>query len=262
MNGLIRFYDHPKLDNPQLVASWPSIGDVSLIVARYLYRKLNFHAFGEIEASHFFNPTGVIVRDNIVEAPRFPQNKFYYFKNSEAGDIILFIGDQQPVIKNYELASCVLQVGVEFGISCVYTLAAALTRMHYAETSRVWAVGTNRNVFDSLKQYNLAKASNLHISGLNGLLMGIAKKQNIDGICLLGEVPNYFAQMKNPMAAFAVIKVLQKMLNINVETEELHELAEMSRKQMKQLMTDVTETYIGNFTEPIWESDSGKTEDG
>ncbi len=134
--------------------------------------------------------------------------------------------------------------------------------MHYAETSRVWTVGTNRNVLDSFKQYNLAKASNLHISGLNGLLMGIAKERNIDGICLLGEVPNYFAQMKNPMAALAVINVLQKMLNINVETDELRELAEMSRKQMKQLMTDVTETYIGNFTEPIWESDSGKTEDG
>jgi proteasome assembly chaperone (PAC2) family protein len=258
VTDFIRFYDQPELNNPQLITAWPGIGDVSLIVGRYLRQKLSFRELGEVEAGHFFDPTGVIVRDNIVEAPRFPQSKFYYYKNSNAGDIILFVGDQQPLIRSYELAECVLEAVLELGVRCVYTLAAALTRMHYSETSRVWAVGTNKMVLDKLNPYNLPKASNVHISGLNGLLLGIAKERNVDGICLLGEVPNYFSQMKNPMAALAVINVLQKMLNIDVDTNELRELAEKSKEQMKQVMTNATESYIGNFTEPIWESDSEK----
>jgi hypothetical protein len=61
---------------------------------------------------------------------------------------------------------------------------------------------------------------------LNGLLLGVAKERKIEGICLLGEVPVYATRVPNPMAALAVLKVLTKMLDIEIDMAELAQQAE------------------------------------
>jgi len=254
MKGLVKFYARPKLNSPNMVAAWPGIGNVSIIIATYLKRKLNFKELGEIEASHFFDPIGVIVKDNVVEAPQFPQNKFYYWKNKGGGsDIILFIGEDQPAAKGYELANCVLDVGIHFQVKRIYTCAAALTRIHHTEQPKVWGVATSQQVAEDLKRYNLVERGNLQISGLNGLLLGVTKEKDIEGVCLLGEVPMYATRIQNPMAALVVLEVLAKMLGIKVDTAELAQLAKETKERMKQVAAEAMGEYIDYFTEPIWE---------
>ncbi|HEX76668.1 MAG TPA: PAC2 family protein, partial [Dehalococcoidia bacterium] len=62
MRNLFKLSKRPKLKSPNMLAAWPGISNVSIIVANYLRRKLEFKEFGEIEASHFFDPIGVIAR--------------------------------------------------------------------------------------------------------------------------------------------------------------------------------------------------------
>jgi uncharacterized protein (TIGR00162 family) len=254
MNKLVKLHARPKLNSPVMLAAWPGIGNVATIVATYLERKLAFKKLGEVEASHFFDPIGVIVRDNVVEAPNFPQSKFYYWKNKEGGsDIILFIGEDQPASKGYELANCILDVGLSFGAKRVYTCAAALSRIHHTEQPEVWGVATSRQVAEDFKRYDLVRKGNLQIAGLNGLLLGVAKERGINGVCLLGEVPMYATKIQNPMAALAIIQVLTTMLGIEVDTTELAELAGEMKERMKQAAAEAMGEYIDYFTEPIWE---------
>ncbi len=254
MKGLVKLYARPRLKSPVMLAAWPGVGNVAIIVATYLRRKLNFKELGEIEASHFFDPIGVMVRDNVVEAPQFPQNKFYYWKNKAGGgDIILFIGDDQPSTKAYELANCVLDMGLRFQVKRIYTCAAALTRIHHTEQPKVWGVATSQQLADDLKRYNLVERGNLQISGLNGLLLGVTKEKDIEGVCLLGEVPMYATRIQNPMAALMVLEVLAKMLGIEVDTAELAQLAKETKERMKQVAAEAMGEYIDYFTEPIWE---------
>jgi hypothetical protein len=87
-----------------MLASWPGIGDVSLTAAKYLVEKLDAEAIGEIEPLNFFEPMGVTVRDNVVESPRFPESKFYYWHSAKAGKgLVVFIGEEQPSFKGSEL---------------------------------------------------------------------------------------------------------------------------------------------------------------
>jgi len=254
MKDLVKFYAKPRLKSPNMLAAWPGIGNVSIIVATYLERKLNFKRLGEIKASRFFDPIGVVVKDNVVEAPQFPQSKLYYWKNKAGGsDIILFIGDDQPATKGYEMASCVLDVGLNFQVKRIYTCAAALTRIHHTEQPRVWGVATSQQVTGDLKEYDLVQRGNLHISGLNGLLLGVAKERSIEGICLLGEVPLYATRIQNPMAALAILGVLAKMLDIEIDTAELTQIAMETKEKMRQIAAEAMGEYIDHFTEPIWE---------
>ena len=262
MSDLVKLHARPKLNSPNMLAAWPGIGNVSMLVATYLQRKLDFKRLGVIEASHFFDPIGVVVRDNVVEAPQFPQSEFYYRKNEgEGSDIILFIAEDQPATKEYELANCVLDVGLNFQVKRIYTCAAALTRIHHTEQPKVWGVATSQQLTDELKEYDLVQRGNLHISGLNGLLLGVAKERGIEGICLLGEVPMYATRIQNPVAALAILEVLPKMLDIEVDTLELAQLASETTEKMKQLAAEAMGEYIDLFTEPIWEQEEEEEEE-
>jgi proteasome assembly chaperone (PAC2) family protein len=254
MNNIIKITARPKLRSPNLIAAWPGIGNVAMILSNYLKSKLPFKDLGYLEPSSFFDPIGVLVKDNVVEAPTFPQSEFYYWKNDVGdNDLILFIGDDQPVSKGYDLANCILDVGERFGVSRIYTCAAAMTRIHHTEPPKVWGVATSHLVAKELAPYNLQNASNLQIAGLNGLLLGVAKERDADGVCLLGEVPVYASRVPNPMASLAVLKVLTAILDITIDFTELAKMAVEAGERIKQVAAQAMEEYIDYFTEPIWE---------
>ena len=260
MKGLVRLQAHPKLNSPNMLAAWPGVGNVAMIVATYLLRKLDFKELGEIEPSYFFDPIGVVVKDNVVEEPKFPLSRFLYWKNKgEGSDLIVFIGEDQPAAKGYELANCVLDVAEKFEVPRVFTCAAAMTRIHHTESSGVLGVATSPSAAEILRRYNLMNAGNLQIAGLNGLLLGVAKEREIEGVCLLGEVPVYATRVQNPMAALAVLEVLTTMLGVDIDLGELAQMAAETKQRMKQMASQAMGEYIDYFTEPIWER--GEEED-
>jgi len=254
MKGIVKFHARPKLRTPNMLAAWPGIGNVATIIVNYLKNELPFKDLGTIEASQFFDPIGVLVKNDVVESPQFPQSQFYYYKNEGDGsDLILFIGDDQPATKGYDLANCVLDIAEKFQVRRIYTCAAAMTRIHHTEPPKVWGVTTSPLMTRDLRKHNLEKSSNLQIAGLNGLLLGVAKERDIDGVCLLGEVPVYASRMPNPMAALAVMKVLTTMLEIHVDLADLAKMAIDAGERIKQVAAQAMEEYIDYFTEPIWE---------
>jgi len=113
---VIKLYKQPRPKSCSMLASWPGIGDVSLTAAKYLVEKLNAVEIGEIDPVSFFEPVGVTVIDNLVESPRFPESKFYYCQSGKAGKgLVIFIGEEQPSFKGYELVNYVLDVAQRGG---------------------------------------------------------------------------------------------------------------------------------------------------
>ena len=253
---VIKLYKRPRPKSCSMIASWPGIGDVSLTAAKYLVEKLNAVEIGEIEPVNFFEPVGVTVRDNLVESPRFPESKFYYWQYPKAGKgLVIFIGEEQPAFKGYELVNCVLDVAQRLKVSRIYSCAAAVTRIHHSEEMKVWGAATNSDLVDELNKHNVILRGNLRIAGLNGLILGMAQERGMEGICLLGEVPSYATQIANPKASLAVLGILTKMLGVTVDLAELGHLAERVDEEMDRIAKRVTAEFIDQFTEPIWEQD-------
>ena len=143
----------------------------------------------------------------------------------------------------------------------VYTCAAALTRIHFTEQPKTWAVATNKSLVAELGRHDLLQKGNLQIAGLNGLLLGTAKERDMDGVCLLGEVPAQTSRMENPMAALAILKVFSKLVGFEVDTGELSEAAKETIEQVKQATAVAMGEYIEHFTQPIWEQGDGEHEE-
>jgi proteasome assembly chaperone (PAC2) family protein len=253
---LIKIIARPKLRQPNLLAAWPGVSNVALIAATYLLDKLPFKELAEIRPMYFFEPIGVLARNNIIEAPSFPQSRFFYYKNPAGEkDLILFFGDTQPSTKAYEMANSIIDLGLRFHMNRVYTCAAAITRIHHTEQPSVRGVVTSNTMVEELANLGLKRGGNLQISGLNGLLLGIAKEREIDGMCIMGDVPSYAHRVQNPMAALAILEKLKIMLGIEVDTSELAVVASEAQQRIKQVAAEAMEDYIDYFTEPIWEQD-------
>jgi proteasome assembly chaperone (PAC2) family protein len=235
---------------------------VALIVARYIKDKLNAEEIGEIEPFDFFDPIGIMVKGNIIEAPQFPESKFYYWHNPKSDrDIVLFISDEQPSFKGYELANCVLEASRRFKVKRVYTCAAAIARIHHTEKPRVWGAATDQKLIEILRKYDVILRGDIQIAGLNGLFLGVAKERGLEGICLLGEVPSYTTRIPNPKAALAVLEILTKILGINVNLAELARVAKESDEEMKKLAAEAMGEFIDRYTKPVWPAEEEEEEE-
>ncbi len=76
-----------------------------------------------------------------------------------------------------------------------------------------------------------------NITGLNGLLLGVAKKRGFEGICLMGEVPIYLQgfPIPYPKASKSVIEVLTTKLGTKVDLSSLQNLSDQVEAQIEQL---------------------------
>ena len=253
MKSILNLHKEFKPRPCDLIASWPGIGNVSLILAGYLKDKLNAREVGKLEPYTFFDPIGVMVRENVVEAPQFPESRLYCWNNPNSErDLLIFIGDEQPGAKGYEMAQQLVDISIKLKVKRIFTCAAAIAKIHHTEKPHVWAATTNKELLDYVKQYDVVLRGAVQIAGLNGLFLGVAKEKEVDGICLLGEVPAYTTRIANPKAALAILEILTKMLNITVDLDDLIKLSAEAEAEMKKLAAEAMGEFIKSYTKPVW----------
>ena len=253
----IRLCQEPQLENPILIASWPGVGNIGIIAVDTLRGKLEAEEFGEIEPQEFFYPKRVLIRKGVLECLEFPSSKFY-FKKIRGTDIIFFIGEEQPTEggrmyaegrKACRMAGLVLDVAEKFKCRRVYTSGAAVALIHHTAKPRVWAVPNAGSLISEIKAYrNTVLMSNIegrgghgNITGLNGLLLGVAKKRGFEAICLMGEIPVYLQgfPLSYPKASKSVLEVLNHSLKIEINLDTLDELDQKVQQRIEEFYQQV-----------------------
>jgi proteasome assembly chaperone (PAC2) family protein len=251
--GII-FYKEPELKNPIMFCGWPGIGNIGISAIESLRGVLKAQEFGEIEPWDFFDPRKVSIEKGLLKDLEFPSSKFYS-QRIRNQDLIFFIGQEQPAEgriryaegrKAYEIANLVLDVAEKFDCRRVYTSGAAVTQIHHTVKPRVWAVPNRQSLIEEINKYENTilmsevdgRSSQGTITGLNGLLLGVAKKRGLDAICLMGEIPYYLqgAPWPYPRGSKSVLEVLAKILDVKFDLSQLDELAETVEENIEEFL--------------------------
>jgi uncharacterized protein (TIGR00162 family) len=162
------------------------------------------------------------------------KHEIHSWKNPEGGpDLILYTGDAQPVTPEaeYELADKAVEICRELGAQTLYTLAAYITG-RFVEAPRVFGTATDRETAGSLVGNGITLMTEGTITGMNGVLVGIAKVKGLRGICLLGETSGYIV---DPKASQAVLEALSRLLGIKVDLSMLEDRAKQTEAFLKNL---------------------------
>jgi hypothetical protein len=235
---MIREILTPKLKNPIFIVAWPGMGEVAYKTALFLREALRFKMFAKLEAQDFFKPAAVIVEKGLVELPTIPAGFFYYYKSGpRLNDLILFLGEAQPPLeRGEELARTIIEYVKKFKVQFIYCFAAKPEPIDHKSEAKVWMVATHREILERFKQYNLKVLSEGQISGLNGVILGVAKRYKIKGVCFLGEIPFYTVQIENPKASREILEVLDSALSLNLDLTPLKERAKFIEEEIDKLI--------------------------
>jgi proteasome assembly chaperone (PAC2) family protein len=255
----IKIIKRPKLKDPYLIVAWPGMGEVAFKAATYLVDRLKAEEFAYILPEDFFYLTGSIIKEGVLSMPQLPQSKFYYWKNKFGkNDLIIFLSTAQPDLakaKNY--SKRIIQIAKSFNVETIVSFASMPQSIDHTQEPRVWFASTSPELNNALKKYNFNILSEGQISGMNGLFLGMAKKEGFKGFCLLGEIPFYTIQIENPRASLAVLSALAKVLNIQIDFTNLIEQAQTLEGEINRLL-DYFKLGSGVQSGPIGEEEIEK----
>jgi proteasome assembly chaperone (PAC2) family protein len=234
----------PQLKQPWLVAVWPGMGHVAINAGVYLLAKLRMTLIAELDAAELFDIEHVEVKDGLVQLARRPRNRFFVWRDPrEKHDLVLFLGEAQPPLGKYAFCRQLMAHARKLGIERVLTFAAMATEMHPEHSSRIFVAATDQAILDEFKEHQLQVLEGGHIGGLNGVLLGVAKENDLRGACLLGEMPHIFSQLPFPKASLAILKAFARLAGVELDFAELAEQAEVMEQRLGELLAQIEQAY-------------------
>lgn len=208
----IRLSYRPELENPLLICGLPGIGNIGKIVTELLIKFTQAKLFAELYSSTF--PDYVLIDEDGVCRP--PRYEFYASKKGRK-DLILLTGDVQPsledVISHYEVCSEILDFTGKYGCKFIITLGGVPTA--HAERE-IYVAATSPTIAKEYVEKGAILYRDSSIVGASGLLLGLAKRRGLKGICLLGSTPRITADKES---AFNLYRFLTKTLKLDIDEE-------------------------------------------
>jgi uncharacterized protein len=205
-----------KLKDIILISSLPDMGKVGGLVTQHLTKKLETKKAAEIILT---DKPWVNLKDALIELP----HDTYTISVNEKYSVVIFTGENQPQEPGivFEIANTVLDAVGQMGNIKMVISAGGYLPSDNGKGTTVFGVGTDKKAIATLNSYKLKPLSSevKSITWFNGVILGIAKKRNIEGIGLFGEIQN--AESPQYKAAINIIKVIEKILKTKIDTKEL-----------------------------------------
>ena len=218
-----------ELNNPVFIEALPGIGHVGKLAADHMIDEFNATKFAEIY-SPSFPPQVFVGEEGLIENMI---NELYYVKNvgEDNLDIIILVGNTQALSPEGQYGVCqdILNFVKGKGASKIFTLGGMATGQP-VEESKIFGAATDEENIELLKEAEVEIRSNDGgIVGASGLFLGLGLRQEMNGICLMGQTPGYFIDAQ---PAEAILNKLAVLLNFEIDTDKLEERAEETKEML------------------------------
>lgn len=234
------------LNKPWMVAVWPGMGHVAISGGYYLMAKLGMYQLAEFRPLDLFEVEHVEVKGGLIRTGSLPRSRLFVWHNSAGGhDIVVFIGEAQPPTGKYAFCRKLVEFARQLGVERVFTFAAMATEMRPEHPSRLFAAATSDEILAELKRPEVEILEEGAISGLNGVLLGVAAENGLPGVCLLGEMPHVFPQLPFPKASLSVLEMFATMAGLKLDLAELREQARTVEEKLGELFAAVQQAVQG-----------------
>lgn len=215
----VHYLEKPKLKDPVFIEGLPGIGNVGRAAAGYLVSELKAKKFAELYSPQFL-PLVAIQKNGVAKMLK---AEFYYVKGKN-NDFIILVGDSQSVTLQgyYEICGAIMSVAKEFDVKLMVTLGGLGVESIPKEPRIIGAVNDEK-ILERFNKYGIIFDGSIvgTVIGASGLLLGMAKIDDIDGICLMAETIGFPVVITDPMAADSMLKILATIFDLKVDLTSL-----------------------------------------
>lgn len=208
-----------EAENPLLIEGFPGVGLIGNIVTQHIIKSNDYDKVGVIDSSDF--PPVAMIYEGVVNLPIRIYNK---------GEFVVLTSDI-PISSSAsnEFAKKIIEWAKGINVRKIISIGGISTMRE--DKQRVFSTAYSKEELEDLSdETEVFSAGN--ISGVSGSILTQSKLNDLPAISLLGETKR---NVPDPRAAAAVIEVLNKKFDLDVETKKLLEEAEKIEEQMKKL---------------------------
>jgi len=219
-----------SLENPVIVEGFPGIGLVGNIASQHLIDELDMEYIGSMESKYF--PPIAVLFNGIINMPvRIYESKEY--------NIITVISDIpiHPTI-SYEVSKVLMDWAQSINVKEIVSIAGIATM---SSEEKVFGAATNDDMLNRIKDHvEIFQVGT--ISGISGSVMTECFMRDVPAMSLLGETnsPN-----PDPRAAASVIRILNLIYDLPIDTDNLMEQAEQIEVELQKLAEQVKTSEEG-----------------
>ena len=194
----------PDINKPILVAAMQDMGDIGSVAIHFINKNLKTMPFRNVAACY---PNYVVDRGGYID---YQQEKWQYRYGQ---DVIVFgggVGQPQTNEELYILCQDVIDIAKKYSVQLIYTLGAFHTERNLAKKPKTFVTTTSQALTDQIKNLGIETTpSSSLITGFNGLILGFAKMNNIQGIGLYAEIND--PQIPQYRSAKSVLQLLERL---------------------------------------------------
>ncbi len=211
-----------KLDikDPIVMTGFPGIGLVGTIASAHIVNEYKLKPIGFIESGKL--PPVATLIDGVAVPP------IRIYQMVDYG--IVLVHSDVPISQEitYDLVTSIVDWASTINARKLYSLAGVAT---FEGKNRVFGAATSKELLEEIKD-DVEIFSTGTITGAPGSLLNECVMKKYPGLILLGET---YGSNPDPRAAAEVIKVLNKLFGLDIDTERLIEEAEYIEAQMQKL---------------------------
>ena len=217
--------EEPEIKKPIIIAAMQDMGNVGSIVINFINKSLKSKSFRTAKISF---PTHVIDNGGYIDLP----NESWEYRYTD--DLIIFGGGNGQPQNNNELnllCQDVIDVAKKYSAKFIYTLGGFHTNRVLKNTPKTYVTTTSLQLTKQMERLGVdITPQKSMITGFNGLILGFAKKNEIQGMGMYGELNK--PEIPQYRAAISIIKTIEKLTYRKLgDMQELEMLAqEIERK--------------------------------
>ena len=240
----------PELRSPVLVAAfrgWNDGGQAASLAAGYLAKLWSAQQFAEIDPEGFFDfqvtRPQVSLVDGVTRKVEWPETAFRH-----AGlpgverDAVLLTGNE-PNVRWKTFTGLIVDLVQELQVELVVTLGSLLADVPHTRPAPVTGSATDAELVERL---GLETSRYEGPTGIVGVLHDACRTAGIASASLWAAVPHYVSLAPSPRAAQALCDRLGELLDVEIDTQELHEAGEAYAEQVSAAVAtdEETQAYV------------------
>ena len=196
--------EEPDLKKPIIIAAMQDMGNVGSVAIDHINENLHTRLFRYVSSSY---PPYVVDKGGYID---FYQEKWEYRYGK---DVIVFGGGRGQPENNedlYKLCQDVIDISKIYGAKLIYTLGAFHTNHVLDKNPKTFVTTTSPELTDQVSKLGVyITPQQSLITGFNGLILGFARSNDMQGIGLYGEIND--PQIPQYRAAKSVLQTLERL---------------------------------------------------
>jgi proteasome assembly chaperone (PAC2) family protein len=228
MNG-VHWDRSPKLRHPALVCSfkgWNDAAESATAALSFVSSKWGAERLGAIDPEEFYDfqvtrPT-VRMSEGQTREIEWPELVIESASPEGARRDVVFLSGAEPNLRWKGFSATVIGAARELGVELVISLGALLADIPHTRPVQVTGIAADPDLVERL---GFSQARYEGPTGIVGVLHDACARAGLLSASLWAPVPHYVATVPSPKATLALLRRLEDLLEVPIETEELDEAA-------------------------------------